>query len=63
MVNVSPSGLLTISGGKWTTYRAMAQDAIDKAVEIFSIYLKFKMSRFETIRTLCHRKFIVGWLT
>jgi glycerol-3-phosphate dehydrogenase len=37
MINVSPTGLLTISGGKWTTYRAMAQETIDKAIEIFGI--------------------------
>jgi len=28
---VSTSGLLTIAGGKWTTYRKMAEDAIDHA--------------------------------
>lgn len=28
---ISESGLLTITGGKWTTYRKMAQDAIDHA--------------------------------
>ncbi|WP_319532946.1 FAD-dependent oxidoreductase [uncultured Cohaesibacter sp.] len=27
-----PSGLVTISGGKWTTYRFMAQQALDKIV-------------------------------
>ena len=26
--------LLSICGGKWTTYRAMAQDALDKALEL-----------------------------
>ncbi len=31
---VSPSGLVTITGGKWTTYRKMAEDAIDNAVFI-----------------------------
>ena len=30
---VSDSGLVTISGGKWTTYRQMAEDTIDRAVE------------------------------
>jgi glycerol-3-phosphate dehydrogenase len=30
---VSPSGLVTITGGKWTTYRKMAQDTIDKAIQ------------------------------
>ena len=28
---ISNSGLLTIAGGKWTTYRKMAQDAVDHA--------------------------------
>ncbi|MFQ5944131.1 MAG: FAD-dependent oxidoreductase [Anaerolineales bacterium] len=28
----SPSGLITIAGGKWTTYRKMARDAVDHAV-------------------------------
>jgi len=28
---VSESGLLTVTGGKWTTYRKMAQDVIDQA--------------------------------
>jgi glycerol-3-phosphate dehydrogenase len=32
-VDVSRDGLVTIAGGKWTTYRKMAQDAIDAAVE------------------------------
>lgn len=31
---VSASGLITITGGKWTTYRRMAQDTVDKAIEI-----------------------------
>ncbi len=31
---ISPSGLVTITGGKWTTYRKMAEDAIDNAVFI-----------------------------
>jgi glycerol-3-phosphate dehydrogenase len=32
-ITVSPSGLLTIIGGKWTTYRLMAEEAIDKAIK------------------------------
>ena len=28
---VSESGLITITGGKWTTYRKMAEDVIDQA--------------------------------
>lgn len=33
MTDVSESKLVTIAGGKWTTYRAMAQDAVDVAVK------------------------------
>jgi glycerol-3-phosphate dehydrogenase len=29
---VSLSGLITITGGKWTTYRKMAEDTVDKAI-------------------------------
>lgn len=31
---VSPSGLITITGGKWTTYRKMAMDVIDRAIQL-----------------------------
>ncbi len=31
---ISRSGLLTIAGGKWTTYRKMAEDAVNKAILI-----------------------------
>ena len=31
---ISDSGLLTITGGKWTTYREMAEDVINKAIPI-----------------------------
>jgi len=30
-IEISSSGLLTIAGGKWTTYRHMAEDAVDHA--------------------------------
>uniref|UniRef100_A0A8K9WU15 Glycerol-3-phosphate dehydrogenase, mitochondrial n=1 Tax=Oncorhynchus mykiss TaxID=8022 RepID=A0A8K9WU15_ONCMY len=32
IVNVSDSGLVTIAGGKWTTYRSMAEETLDAAV-------------------------------
>jgi len=37
IIYVSPSGLLTIAGGKWTTYRAMAEETVDEAVKIFGL--------------------------
>ncbi|KAH8425678.1 glycerol-3-phosphate dehydrogenase GUT2 [Aspergillus melleus] len=37
LISVSPSGLLTCAGGKWTTYRQMAEEAVDEAVEVFGL--------------------------
>jgi glycerol-3-phosphate dehydrogenase len=31
-IQISNSGLLTITGGKWTTYRRMAEDVVDHAI-------------------------------
>lgn len=36
MINISKSGLLTIAGGKWTTYRAMAMETIDEAIKEYN---------------------------
>ncbi|EQC32218.1 hypothetical protein SDRG_09970 [Saprolegnia diclina VS20] len=36
VLEVSTSNMLTIAGGKWTTYRRMAQDTIDKLQEIIA---------------------------
>jgi len=33
-IAVSASGLVTITGGKWTTYRRMAEDAVDRAARL-----------------------------
>lgn len=32
IIHVSPSKLITIAGGKWTTYRSMAKETIDAAI-------------------------------
>lgn len=37
---VSDSGLVTITGGKWTTYRKMAQDTIDQAAMVAGLNTK-----------------------
>jgi len=31
-INISESGLVTVIGGKWTTYRKMGEDVVDKAL-------------------------------
>ncbi|CAF2268183.1 unnamed protein product [Rotaria magnacalcarata] len=33
IIHVSDSGLVTIGGGKWTTYRQMAEETVDRCVE------------------------------
>lgn len=37
LITTSDSGLLTISGGKWTTYRQMAEETVDEAIGIFGL--------------------------
>lgn len=44
---VDAFGLITITGGKWTTYRRMAEDAVDKAIK--SIGLEKRECRTDVI--------------
>ena len=37
LIQSSASGLLTITGGKWTTYREMAEEAVDLAMDRFAL--------------------------
>lgn len=46
-LHISGSGLLSIAGGKWTTYRKMAEDTIDQA--IFLAELDFEPSATENL--------------
>ena len=47
-IHISRSGLLTIAGGKWTTYRKMAEDTIDQAATLGA--LEEKISITKTLR-------------
>lgn len=40
LIDMSPSGLLTCAGGKWTTYRQMAEECIDEAITQFTLQPK-----------------------
>ncbi|KAK7068722.1 glycerol-3-phosphate dehydrogenase [Halocaridina rubra] len=40
IVHVSDSGLVTIAGGKWTTYRSMALETLDAAIEACKLHPK-----------------------
>lgn len=31
---IDPSGLITVTGGKWTTYRKMAEDTVNQAIKV-----------------------------
>ena len=47
-VVTSKTGLITVTGGKWTTYRRMAADAIDRAVAVGG--LPARPSRTESLK-------------
>lgn len=49
---VSTSGLITVTGGKWTTYRKMAEDVVDQAEMVSGVDQK----RCETVTLQIH-----GW--
>ncbi|OUL18156.1 FAD-dependent oxidoreductase [Nostoc sp. RF31YmG] len=37
VISVSASGLLTITGGKWTTYRKMGEDVVERAIQLVNL--------------------------
>ena len=39
-LQVAPSGLVTITGGKWTTYRKMAEDTVDHAAVLAGVEVR-----------------------
>lgn len=49
VIHFSESGLLTIAGGKWTTYRKMAEDAVDQAVKRGKLSTKHASQTQETL--------------
>ena len=48
-VITSPSNLISIVGGKWTTYRAMAKDTIEEAARIGKLELKPNGAKWQRI--------------
>lgn len=44
LLEVSDNGLITLAGGRWSIYRAMAADAIDTAVQEFNMKPSIKES-------------------
>jgi glycerol-3-phosphate dehydrogenase len=40
VIFISPGGMVTVTGGKWTTYRLMAEQAVDKAASLTGLAKK-----------------------
>ncbi len=53
-IDISPSGLISVLGGKWTTYRKIAEDAIDAAISINK--LKKKKCKTERVKLFGFKK-------
>jgi glycerol-3-phosphate dehydrogenase len=49
LVSVSESGLVTVAGGKWTTFRQMAKEAIDECVELFKLHSQTNDPPLQTV--------------
>ncbi|MDC7683717.1 glycerol-3-phosphate dehydrogenase/oxidase [Asticcacaulis sp. BYS171W] len=48
---VSDSGLVTLTGGKWTTYRRMGQDAVDRAASVVGLVPQASVSETLALHT------------
>lgn len=62
IIDVSSSNLVTIAGGKWTTYRSMAEETIDEVVKVghFSQATKSKTKGLKLVGGDCyHRTFFI----
>ncbi len=55
MIEISKNGLVTITGGKWTTYRKMAEDTIDCAAAVAGLPAKPSISKTLKIHGYCER--------
>lgn len=51
---VSDSGLITITGGKWTTYRKMAEDTVNRAVVVGQLSSVVSTTKKEAIHGNVH---------
>nr|CAI5867662.1 unnamed protein product [Callosobruchus analis] len=49
IIHVSPTNLVTIAGGKWTTYRSMAEETIDEAIKACNLTPQLAKSQTENL--------------
>jgi glycerol-3-phosphate dehydrogenase len=52
-IHVSQSGLITIAGGKWTTYRKMAEDCVDHAATLAKLEERECVTRTLRVHGYC----------
>ncbi len=52
IVETSASGLVTVTGGKWTTYRKMAEDAVDRAAEVGGLEKRLSLTAEMPLRAV-----------
>ncbi|MBL7970805.1 MAG: glycerol-3-phosphate dehydrogenase/oxidase [Prolixibacteraceae bacterium] len=57
----SKSGLLTITGGKWTTYREMAEEAIDLAIEMGNLTPKKCVTKNMKVHGYAEKTDMTNW--
>ena len=54
-IYISPSGLITIAGGKWTTYRRMAEDVINKAILVGNLPERQSITKTLPLHGYCQK--------
>jgi glycerol-3-phosphate dehydrogenase len=59
-VRVSPSGVVTVTGGKLTTYREMAEDAIDTAIDRLGMRARCRTRNLPLLGAIGHTDQPVG---
>jgi glycerol-3-phosphate dehydrogenase len=62
IIHVDTSGLLTITGGKWTTYRHMAEDCVDHAITLGRLPDKSCVTKNLKIHGYIENSFALGSL-
>ena len=60
-VTTSPGGMVTVTGGKLTTYREMAEDTVDAAVAAIDDPLPRRSGRSRTRKLRSGRRGLGGW--
>ena len=61
-IHIDNSGLLTLTGGKWTTYRNMAEDCVNQAATLAQLEDRPCVTRSLPIHGACHPAEALGHL-